>query len=110
MLTGDFNCPPSGPESGAYQIITGALPPVPVDPEFADKYRPKEDVFVDFKFLDIRTETPRLGVSGNFATFTGWSPTVTTKWERIDFVFGGNNGAWCVYICSFETSIASFSC
>jgi len=33
-------------------------------------------------------------VSGNFATFVGWSPTVTKEWGRIHFVFGGNNPGW----------------
>ena len=77
--------------------MTGKVPPVQVDKKFADKYSPKGGLFPDFKFLDTRVETPRFGVSGNFATFTGWSPTVTKEWERIDFIFGGNNRGWYVY-------------
>jgi len=94
MLTGDFNSPPTGSSSGAYEIVTGKTPPVKVDRKFTEKYTPTGDAFPDFKFLDIRAETPRFGVSGNFATFTGWSPIVTKEWERIDFVFGGNNPGW----------------
>ena len=60
------------------------------------KYNPGEHQ-LDFKFLDTLVETPRFGVSSNFATFTGWSPTVTEKWERIDFVLGGSNRRWCVH-------------
>lgn len=100
MLTGDFNSSPTGSDSGAYEIVTGKVPPVPVDKTFADQYSPREGAFPDFKFLDTRTETPRFGVSGNFGTFTGWSPIVTKEWERIDFIFGGNNRGWCV-VCFF---------
>ena len=71
-----------------------------VDKAFADKYDPGPDKLPDFKFLDARVETPRLAVSGNFATFTGWDSTATTEWERIDFVFGGSNRGWCVHFSS----------
>ena len=101
MLTGDFNSSSAGSDSGAYQITTGKLPPVKVDDKFADKYNPKSDIFPDFKFLDTRAETPRFGVSGSFATFTGFSPTVTKEWTRIDFIFGGNNRGWCRFFFFF---------
>jgi len=79
--------------------MTGKIPPVRVDKGFTEKYNPGGDKLPDFKFLDTRVETPRFGVSGNFATFTGWSPTVTTEWTRIDFVLGGNNREWASTAC-----------
>lgn len=97
LLTGDFNSPPTGSDSGAYRIITGRVPPVQVDRRFTEAYTPGETQFPDFKFLDTRVETPRFGVSANFATFTGWSPSVTTEWARIDFVLGGSNRRWYVH-------------
>lgn len=96
FLTGDFNSPPSGRDSAAYNILTGQTAPVAVDGEFAGRYDPGQNQLPDFKLLDTRVETPRLWVSANFATFTGWSPTVTKEWGRIDFVLAGNNGGWCV--------------
>ncbi|KAF9781131.1 Endonuclease/exonuclease/phosphatase [Thelephora terrestris] len=94
ILTGDFNSSPTGDDSGAYGVITGKVPPMQVAKEFTDKFNPGPNELPDFKFLDTRVETPKLGVSGNFATFTGWSPTRTAEWGRIDFAFGGNNGRW----------------
>jgi len=97
FLTGDFNSPPTGGDSGAYGITTGNIPPVRVDKKFKEKYHTEKDQFPDFKFLDTRAETPRFGVSENFATFTGWSPKVTKGWLRIDFVLGGSCRRWCVH-------------
>lgn len=103
VLTGDFNSAPTGHDSGAYEIVTGKTPPMEVNKKFREKYDPGPlNQLPDFKFLDIRTETPKFGVSGNFSTFTGWSPTVTDEWTRIDFIFGGNNREWCV--CNFPES------
>jgi len=99
LLTGDFNSPPAGRDSGAYKIIIGKVPPVGVDRTFTEMYTPTGHQFPDFKFLDTRAETPRFGVSANFATFTGWSPTVTTEWGRIDFVLGGSNRQWTSTAC-----------
>jgi endonuclease/exonuclease/phosphatase family metal-dependent hydrolase len=96
LLMGDFNSPPTGAEAGAYEIITGKAPPVQVDSKFSETYTPGENQLPGFKFLDTRVETRRFNVSGNFATFTGWSPNVTEMWARIDFVLGGSNRRWCV--------------
>lgn len=96
LLTGDFNSPPTGRDSGAYGVTTGKAPPVHVDKRFKEKYHTGGDQFPDFRFLDTRAETRRFGVSENFATFTGWSPNVTKEWARIDFVFGGSCRRWCV--------------
>jgi endonuclease/exonuclease/phosphatase family metal-dependent hydrolase len=97
FLTGDFNSPPTGSDSGAYGITTGKVPPVQVDRRFIETYNPGEHQLPDFKFLDTRAETLRFNVSANFATFTGWSPSVTKDWARIDFVLGGSNRRWCVH-------------
>lgn len=68
-----------------------------VNPKFTETYAPKGNQLPDFKFLDTRVETPRFDVSANFATFTGWSPTVKKEWTRIDFVLGGSNREWYVH-------------
>ncbi|GLB39133.1 putative endonuclease/Exonuclease/phosphatase family protein [Lyophyllum shimeji] len=95
FITGDFNSPSTGPDSGAYNIITGAAPPVAINATFADKYAVKPDQLPDFKMLDLRGQAPRRNVSANFATFTGFSaPNDTSSWARIDFMFGGNNKGW----------------
>jgi len=99
ILTGDFNSSPTGSDSGAYGIATGKVPPVQVDKKFTEKYTPEGNQLSDFKFLDTRTVTPRFNVSANFATFTGWSPTVTKGWGRIDFVLGGSNRRWVSTSC-----------
>ena len=101
LLTGDFNSPPTGGDSGAYEIVTGKIPPVPVDSKFTKTYTPDGNQLPGFKFLDTRLETPRFNVSANFATFTGWSPTATKMWSRIDFVLGGSNRRWCVRFPGF---------
>jgi len=99
LLMGDFNSPPTGDDSGAYAIVTGQVSPVQVDSKFTERYTPKGDQFPGFKFLDTRAETPRFNVSGNFATFSGWSPSMTKWWARIDFVLGGSNREWTSTAC-----------
>ncbi|KAM6492297.1 Endonuclease/exonuclease/phosphatase [Amanita muscaria] len=95
FVIGDFNSPPNGRDSGAYSIITGATPPVPVNQTFADIYDVDSDKLPDFHMIDLRTATLRQNVSGNYATFTGFTaPQDTKEWERIDFIFGGNNWGW----------------
>ena len=74
------------------------MPPVEVDRKFTEKYSPEGNQLPDFKFLDTRAVTPRFNVAANFATFTGWSPTVTKEWMKIDFVLGGSNREWCVHL------------
>ena len=110
---GDFNSPPAGNDSGAYRIVTGQLPPVQVDKKFSETYAPEGSHLPDFKFLDTRVETPRFNVSANFATFSGWSPTVTKWWTAIDFVLGGSNRNWYVpssYRHTWEGDQASLVC
>ena len=97
LLMGDFNSPPTGSDSGAYMIATGKVPPMQVDRRFVEKYSTEEREFPSFKFLDTLVETPRFGVSANFATFTGWSPKEAKQWTRIDFVLGGSNRRWYVH-------------
>ncbi|KAF8628051.1 hypothetical protein AX17_006055 [Amanita inopinata Kibby_2008] len=95
FITGDFNSTSSGRDSGAYDIVTGALPPVTVDQAFENKYRVPEHHLPGFCMVDLRAATPRWNVSGNFATFTNFSAAADTKsWSRIDFIFGGSNLGW----------------
>lgn len=95
FVTGDFNSAATGYDSGAYQIITGKQRPIPVDPAFAKKYAVPEDALPDFVMQDLKVETPKLRVSGDFATFTGFNrPNDHSVFTRIDFVFGGSNGGW----------------
>jgi len=96
LLAGDFNNPPTGGNSGAYRVITGKVPPGWVGKRSRETYDTGKDQLPDFRFLDTRAETPRFGVSENFATFTGWSPTVTEEWARINFVLGASCRRWCV--------------
>jgi endonuclease/exonuclease/phosphatase family metal-dependent hydrolase len=117
LVTGDFNrwdmfrlfllssssshsffmlSPPTGADSGAYNIFTGVTPPVAINATFAAKYAvaPQSPAF---SMLDLRAEAPRRVVRSTFATFTGFTaPSITSSWQRIDFVFGGTNGGWCV--------------
>ncbi|KAF8067801.1 Endonuclease/exonuclease/phosphatase [Lyophyllum atratum] len=107
FITGDFNSPSTGTDSGAYSIITGAAPPVAINATFAAKYAVKADQLPDFKLLDLRGQAPRRSVSTNFATFTGFTaPNVTSSWTRIDFVFGGSNKGWTAQGQKVETSLS----
>jgi hypothetical protein len=91
--------PPTGRDAGAYNIITGTTPPVNVAPIFAEKYQVDAETLPDFKLLDLRAAVPRHAVGTNYATFTGFTePNNASIWSRIDFVFGGNNGGWCVVL------------
>lgn len=111
LVTGDFNSPPTGTDSGAYQIVTGVQDPVAVNATFAAKFAVPDDALPDFKMLDLRAQAPRALVGRNFATFTGFTaPTDTSKWTRIDFVFGGTNGGWCAlprFACCRGLNVAS---
>ncbi len=61
--------PPVGGESGAYEIITGIIDPVPVPPSFFVKYPLPRDL--NFVEKDLKAHVPREYISGHFATFTG---------------------------------------
>ncbi|KAF9260600.1 hypothetical protein L218DRAFT_974319 [Marasmius fiardii PR-910] len=96
LITGDFNSPSTGPDSGGYTIITGTLPPLPINATFAEKFDSK-GAGAGFKAIDFRGQVPRQSVSKNFATFTGFTaPNDTSDWTRIDFAFGGTNLGWKV--------------
>jgi len=87
--------PPTGEDSGAYAIITGARAPLAVPADFADKYAVPASTLPEFALVDLRGAAPRARVGANFATFTGFTaPADTSSWARIDFLFGGNNGGW----------------
>lgn len=85
--------PPTGQDSGAYNITTGAEPPVAINSTFAEKYAVDDDQLPDFKMVDLCAAAPRRNVSANFVTYTGFkSACDTDDWARIDFIFGGNVG------------------
>ncbi|KAI3612979.1 endonuclease exonuclease phosphatase family protein [Moniliophthora roreri] len=95
FITGDFNSPSFGDDSGAYDIITGAANPVPINATFAEKFAVGDDEAPDFKMVDLRGKAPRERVSRNYATFTGFTaPADTSSWTRIDFILGGSNAGW----------------
>ena len=95
IITGDFNSPSTGNDSGAYQIITGQIPPVPINQTFAEKYAVPNGILSDFTMLDLKAQAPRELVSGQYATYTGFNaPGDASVYTRIDFVYGGSNGKW----------------
>lgn len=95
FITGDFNSAATGYDSGAYQIITGNAPPVVVNSTFSEKYAVPDDFSPTFIMSDLKVDTPKMRVSGDFATFTGFNrPNDFRVFTRIDFVFGGSNGGW----------------
>jgi len=84
----------NGDDSGAYQIITGSMSPVSINNTFKERF-PIPDGAPQFKALDLRTQVPRFRVSGNFATFTGFTELDdTSQYSHIDFIFGGSSGGW----------------
>jgi endonuclease/exonuclease/phosphatase family metal-dependent hydrolase len=95
LVTGDFNSPPVGSDSGAYGIITGLISPIPISPSFSDKYPVLKDDSSSFVEKDLKAHVPRQYVSGDFATFTGFTrPNNTSTYTRIDFIFGSSWGGW----------------
>lgn len=82
-------------DTGAYETITGAIPPVAINSTFMDRFPIDNSTLPDFKMLDLRTQVPRFNVSGNYATFTGFNaPDDASEYSHIDFIFGGSNGGW----------------
>ncbi|EPT03257.1 hypothetical protein FOMPIDRAFT_1047244 [Fomitopsis schrenkii] len=105
IVTGDFNSASHGYDSGAYQIATGVLPPVPINETFAEKYKVPA-TRDDFVLRDLKAETPRMRISGDFATFTGFNrPGDASVYTRIDFVFGGSSGGWTADAYKVGTSL-----
>jgi len=93
FVLGDFNSAASGSDSGAYKIITAQIGLASIDSTFATQYAVQGGN--DFKMVDLRGVTPKQYVSGDFATYTGFSPTNRyNDFKRIDFIFGGSNGGW----------------
>lgn len=87
--------PNKGKDSGAYNILTGSLSPVPINQTFADKYAVQEGQLPNFSMLDMRSTTLKQNVSANYATFTDFTaPADTSQWERIDFILGGSDMRW----------------
>ncbi|KAF7350818.1 Endo/exonuclease/phosphatase domain-containing protein [Mycena sanguinolenta] len=97
FVLGDFNSPPTGRDSSAYEIATGIRSPEGLPLDFAEKYRvpPSADSDPPFVLHDLRSGThiARRAVSANYATFTGFTaPNDTREWKRIDFAFGAGPG------------------
>ena len=86
-----------GSDSGAYDIITGSAPPVPILADFAAKFNVSSspDPLPNFHALDTRSQTPILRIAGNFATFTGFSSNgqIQSGMDRSDFVVGDSASA-----------------
>lgn len=97
-MTGDFNSPSTGTDSGAYNISTGVLAPEAINATFAAKFAVPAGTLPNFVLDDLKGVVPRFMVSGDYATFTGFNaPGDTSAFTRIDFVFGGSNGLWYVH-------------
>ncbi|GJE93090.1 endonuclease/exonuclease/phosphatase family protein [Phanerochaete sordida] len=106
VVIGDFNSPPAGKHAAAYEIATGTRAPVHLNATFAHRLAVPEGTLEDFKLQDMRGETPRAKVVGNFATsFPFDDPDNTSKWSRIDFIFGGSNGEWKSTLYKVGTSL-----
>lgn len=106
IVTGDFNSPSTGTDSGAYMIATGALPPEPINATFAQTFAVPNGTLTNFVLDDLKAKAPRANVGGNFATFTGFNPPGdTASFTRIDFVFGGSNGKWTATQYKVGTSL-----
>ncbi|KAF7795809.1 hypothetical protein EIP86_006976 [Pleurotus ostreatoroseus] len=106
LITGDFNSPSTGADSGAYNITTGVLPIEPVNATFAQKFAVPAGALPGFIMKDLKGETPRFMVSGDFATYTGFNaPGDSSVYSRIDFVFGGSNGKWTADKYRVDTSL-----
>ncbi len=100
LVTGDFNSPNTGADSGAYNISTGVLPIEPVNATFAQKFAVPTGALPGFVLQDLRAMTPRFMVSGDFATYTGFNaPGDSSVYSHIDFVFGASTGKW--YVLSY---------
>ncbi|KAI1792743.1 Endonuclease/exonuclease/phosphatase [Ganoderma leucocontextum] len=106
IVTGDFNSQATGSDSGAYQIITGQIPPVAVNATFAAKFAVPNGTLDDFKTLDLKAETPREYISGEYATFTGFgAPGDGSALKRIDFVYGDSTKRWTADAYSVGSSL-----
>ncbi|KAF8251347.1 hypothetical protein K440DRAFT_595956 [Wilcoxina mikolae CBS 423.85] len=89
FVLGDFNSPSTGEDSGGYEIMTGVLPPIAIDEEFAERYSCGKEGWV---FRDLAVETAAIGRSGHHATFTGFEEHKRMELKRIDFVMAGGEG------------------
>lgn len=95
FIVGDFNSPSAGTDSGGFQIITGKIDPVEIEPGFKERYKIESGMSTRFVFQDVMGATPPERRSGHHATFTGFSPAGDSReFQRIDFIMGGSNGGW----------------
>ncbi|KAK7059981.1 Endo/exonuclease/phosphatase domain-containing protein, partial [Favolaschia claudopus] len=100
FVLGDFNSPPTGRDSAAYEIITGARQPVAVPSDFLNRFPLSDNMASAAPSLrDLLADAPRrsAGIAAH-ATFTGFSaPNITRDWKRIDFAFGSKAGTCIRY-------------
>ena len=94
----------SGPDCGAYVVLTGTVPAPAVPDEFARRFPlpsypnpvdPSSGRKEQLVVRDLRSVAPRACVGGKWATFTGFKHRKDEE-ACIDFVFGRSDGAWCV--------------
>lgn len=95
LVTGDFNSGSTGQDSGAYQIITGQIPPVAINETFAARYAVPNGTLEGFDMEDLKGVASRINVYGDFATYTGFNGDLSV-WTRIDFILGASTGDWSV--------------
>jgi len=114
FVMGDLNSSASGPDSGAYAVLTGAVPAPAVPDEFARRFplssrqnpagssSEGEEALV---MRDLRTVAPRPCVGGQWATFTGFDHRKDDE-ACIDFVFGRSDGGWGAKGVFVETALS----
>lgn len=95
IVTGDFNSGSTGADAGAYEIITGLIPPVSINETFAARYAVPQGTLDGFVMDDMKGVADRINVFGDYATYTGFDGN-TSVWTRIDFVLGASSGDWSV--------------
>ncbi|ETN45014.1 uncharacterized protein HMPREF1541_09890 [Cyphellophora europaea CBS 101466] len=101
VLLGDFNSNPDSKNNGAYQIMTGSMPPVPLNATFLKTYNwtaaeeQSAGMTDDFHFEDLMGATPARYRSGHFSTTAGSAAACDPKgFHRIDFIMACSIRRW----------------
>ncbi|KAI9457518.1 mannose-6-phosphatase [Russula earlei] len=106
LVTGDFNSSTSGPDSGAYAVLTGTAPAPTIPDEFARRFPfPSRPNAAGLVMHDLRVVAPRPFVGGDWATFTDFWHRKDDQ-ELIDFVFGRSDGGWKAKGAFIETALS----
>ena len=91
------------PINAARKGIGPNVRPSPIDASFSQRYAVPPGTLTDFVLRDLKAHVPRAYISGDHATYTGFTaPGNPWSYTRIDFVFGGSNGKWyvrCELLC-----------